>query len=311
MKKTTYFIRKKLLLFGLLVFPLIGFAQHFTVTLDNVLTTTNTMELDVMLIVDGTTTGVRLASCSTGINYNTAILDGGEPSIVSSNSGGDSWILVPGTIAPELTANGGLNPIVTTNRGNGLGHLRIVQTTMATSQVDILPGTYRIGTFRFTNTVPWAVDADPELWLSPTKSIPHAGSTNTIVSFAPYGVSTAPLAATTITSPYDVTLGYTQGAPLHRVLNSSLATVSNESVSKIATAFPNPFQDAFKLNINAVSSEGIQVQVYDMLGKRIEDFNVAANQISDFEIGKSYPSGFYNLKVTQGEKSQSIRMIKQ
>ena len=52
----------------------------------------------------------------------------------------------------------------------------------------------------------------------------------------------------------------------------------------------------FKLNRNVVSNEAVQVQVYDMLGKRIEDFNVEAIQMNDFKIGQNYPSGFYNLK---------------
>ncbi|WP_309640239.1 T9SS type A sorting domain-containing protein [Flavobacterium sp.] len=307
MKNNTTSTPKKIMLFCLLALSSIGFAQHFTVTLANMMETSNTFEVDVMLIIDGTTTGVRLASCSTGINFTPAILNGGTP---CSTSGCGSWVLIPGTIAPEITANGGLSPIVTYYRGPGTPHLRIAQATTASSQVNILPGTYRIGRFRFTNTVPWAVDSDPELWLSPTSTIPAAGSTNTQVGWAPYGSSNAPRTMTTYSTPALI-LGYTQATPLHRVMNSSLATISNESVSDIVTAYPNPFQDVFKLSMNAISSEAIQVEVYDMLGKEIEDLNVEATRMNDFTIGQNYPSGFYNLKVSQGDKTQTIRMIKQ
>jgi hypothetical protein len=306
----THLVRKKIILLYFLALPFLGFSQHFTVTLDNFMSTSDTFEVDVILTINTPAEGVRLCGVTTGINYNPAILNGGTPCTTSSNSGCDSWILVPGTIAPELTANGGLNTIVTMNRDNPGGHLRIVQTAKTNSLVDLVAGSYRVGRFRFTNTVSWAVDSNPELWLSNTNAL---GATNTIVWSAPFGTSTFVRAATTTTAPHYVTLGYTQGSPLPmlRLLNSSLATVSNNSVSEIVTTFPNPFQNTFKLDMNKVSGEPIQVSVYDLLGKQIEVFNVETNETNTLEIGQSYPSGFYNLKVSQGDKSQSIKMIKQ
>ena len=308
MKKTTLTLKKIMLLF-FLAFSLIGYGQHFTVTLDNFMSTSNTFEVDVILIVDSPAQGVRLCAVSAGINFNPAILDGGTP-CTTNNCG--SWALVPGTIAPELTANGGLNMVNTTNRFNPVGHLRIVQATKANSLVDLVAGSYRIGRFRFTNTVPWAVDSDPELWLQPTNTNP-TGSTNTIVSFTDFGSTTFIRTASTTTVPHYVTMGYTEGAPLpmFRLLNSSLATGSLEASEQIATAFPNPFSNTFKLNLATVSNELVQVSVYDMLGKLIEDFNVESNGVNSFSFGEKYAAGFYNVKVSQGDKTQVIRMIKQ
>ncbi len=308
MKKTTLTLKKIMLLF-FLAFSLIGYGQHFTVTLDNFMSTSNTFEVDVILIVDSPAQGVRLCAVSAGINFNPAILDGGTP-CTTNNCG--SWALVPGTIAPELTANGGLNMVNTTNRFNPVGHLRIVQATKANSLVDLVAGSYRIGRFRFTNTVPWAVDSDPELWLQPTNTNP-TGSTNTIVSFTDFGSTTFIRTASTTTVPHYVTMGYTEGAPLpmFRLLNSSLATGSLEASEQIATAFPNPFSNTFKLNLATVSNELVQVSVYDMLGKLIEDFNIESNGINSFSFGEKYAAGFYNVKVSQGDKTQVIRMIKQ
>ena len=273
------------------------------------MSTSDTFEVDVILTINTPAEGVRLCGVTAGINYNPAILNGGTPCTTSSNLGCDSWILIPGTIAPELTTNGGLNTMFTTNRDIP-GQLRIVQTAKTNSLVDLVAGSYRVGRFRFTNTVSWAVDSNPELWLSNTNA---SGATNTIVWSAPFGTSTIVRAATTTTTPHYVALGYTQGStlPMLRLLNSSLATVSNNSVSEIATTFPNPFQNTFKIDLNKVSGEPIQVSVYDILGKQIEVFNVEANEAKTLEIGQSYPSGFYNLKVSQGDKTQSIRMIKQ
>ena len=308
--RTTTFTLQRLILLFLFFSSTTGFAKHFTVTLDNFMSTTNTFEVDVILTINTPAEGVRLCAVTAGINYNPAILNGGTPCVTNSCG---SWALIPGTIAPELTSNGGLNTMVTTNRANLIGHLRIVQVTKANSLVDLVAGSYRIGRFRFTNTVAWAVDSDPELWLSPTNSSPSPGSTNTIVSFTNFGSTTFIRTASTITSPHYVTLGYTQGSPfpVFRLLNSSLATFSAEASEQIATAFPNPFSSTFKLNLTTISNELVQVSVYDMLGKLIEDFKVESNGINSFSFGEKYATGFYNVKVSQGDKTQVLRMIKQ
>lgn len=309
MRKTTSKLQKIMLLF-LISFSLVGYAQHFTITLDNFMSTSNTFEVDVILIINTPAEGVRLSGVTAGINYNSAILNGGTPCTTSSMSGCDSWILIPGTTAPELTANGGLNPMVTTNRDNTQGHLRIVQAPKANSEVDLVAGSYRIGRFRFTNTAPWAVDSDPELWLSNTNAL---GATNSIVWSAPFGASSIVMSATTTTVPHYVTLGYTQGSPLPmlRLLNSSLATVFGDASAEIATAFPNPFSAMFNLNLTTVSNEMVQVSVYDMLGKLIEKSNVVTNGINSLSFGEKYAAGIYNVQVAQGDKTQVLRMLKQ
>jgi Secretion system C-terminal sorting domain len=306
--RTTTFTLQRLLLLFLFVSSATGFAQHFTVTLENFTSTTNTFEVDVVLIVNSPAEGVRLCAVSAGINYNPAILNGGTP-CTTNNCG--SWSLIAGSTAPELTANGGLNPWNMMTR-YPYEQLRIVQAAKANSLVDLVPGSYRIGRFRFTNTVSWEVDSNPELWLSPTNSIPSPGSTNTIVSSAPFGNQWPIVTLTTTTTP-SLTLGYTQGSPLpmFRLLNSSLSTVSSEVSSEIATAFPNPFSNTFKLNLNTVSNEMVQVSVYDLLGKSIEDFNIENNGINSLSFGEKYAAGFYNVKVSQGYKTQVLRMIKQ
>jgi hypothetical protein len=72
--------------------------------------------------------------------------------------------LIPGTIAPEISANGGLYTINTTLRSNadllGYGHLRIVQPSKVNSLVDLVAGTYRVGRFKFINTVAWDINSD-------------------------------------------------------------------------------------------------------------------------------------------------------
>jgi hypothetical protein len=186
-------LSKKVLLFCLLLLSLVGNAQQFTLTLANQTSTSTTFEFDVMLTVPAG--GRRVHSVSAGINFNAAILNGGTPATATS------FAVVPGTIAPEFLANGGLNPITCNYRGPGLPQIRFVQVTKAASLIDLAAGTYRFARFRFTNTVSWTSASDAQLWISPTAAIPNAGGSNAIVGNQVFGSSTAPVSQTTTSTP--------------------------------------------------------------------------------------------------------------
>ena len=75
-----------------------------------------------------------------------------------------------------------------------------------------------------------------------------------------------------------------------------------------AIASPNPFASNFGLNLSTTSEEVVQVRVYDMLGKLVEDRKAEASDI--IELGDNYPSGVYNVIVSQGENTKTLRVIK-
>ncbi len=75
-----------------------------------------------------------------------------------------------------------------------------------------------------------------------------------------------------------------------------------------AIASPNPFASTFGLNLSTTSEELVQVRVYDMLGKLVEDRKAQASDI--IELGDNYPSGVYNVIVSQGENTKTLRVIK-
>jgi hypothetical protein len=77
-----------------------------------------------------------------------------------------------------------------------------------------------------------------------------------------------------------------------------------------ALAYPNPFAENFKLDVTTNSQERLSVRVYDMLGKLVEDRNVSATDVETLEVGVNYPSGVYNVIVTQGENTKTLRVIK-
>jgi hypothetical protein len=83
--------------------------------------------------------------------------------------------------------------------------------------------------------------------------------------------------------------------------------VSNEFK---AVAYPNPFAENFMFNVKTSSESTVQIRVYDMLGKQIDNRNVEVSDIENLQVGSSYPSGVYNVIVSQGENTQTLRVIK-
>jgi Secretion system C-terminal sorting domain len=77
-----------------------------------------------------------------------------------------------------------------------------------------------------------------------------------------------------------------------------------------ATAYPNPFTETFMLDVKTSSEEYIQVRVYDMLGKLIEDKKVDVSSITNLEVGTRFPAGVYNVIVSQGDSVKTLRVIK-
>lgn len=85
-------------------------------------------------------------------------------------------------------------------------------------------------------------------------------------------------------------------------------TVS-ESLSTVI-AYPNPYNGTFKLKVVSNNTSTIQVKVYDMLGRLIEQRETGLDQIAQIEIGNGYPSGVYNVVVTQENNSKALHVIK-
>ena len=76
-----------------------------------------------------------------------------------------------------------------------------------------------------------------------------------------------------------------------------------------AVGFPNPFTNNFTLDITTTSEEKVSVMVYDMIGKLLDRVEVNATD-NALELGANYPAGVYNVIVSQGEKVESVRMVK-
>ena len=85
---------------------------------------------------------------------------------------------------------------------------------------------------------------------------------------------------------------------------------AKQSVPMDVKLYPNPSANNFKVNIVTESDSDIQIKVFDMLGKAIESQSVKVSEIDNFEIGARYPSGVYNVIITQGTEVKTQRVIK-
>ncbi|QBZ98924.1 T9SS type A sorting domain-containing protein [Flavobacterium sangjuense] len=75
-------------------------------------------------------------------------------------------------------------------------------------------------------------------------------------------------------------------------------------------AYPNPYSNTFKLAIQTNNTADVDVKVYDMLGRILEHKVTGFEKLSQMEIGSGYPSGVYNVVVTQENKTKALHVIK-
>ena len=100
------------------------------------------------------------------------------------------------------------------------------------------------------------------------------------------------------------------GAICNITIPAAPKTIEKEVLPFDVTAAPNPYSENFQLNFASLSDEVIQIKVYDMLGKLIENKTIDASVVSETFIGTDYPSGIYNVLISQGNDSKTIRVIK-
>jgi hypothetical protein len=75
-------------------------------------------------------------------------------------------------------------------------------------------------------------------------------------------------------------------------------------------AYPNPSNGAFKLQVNGSNNETISVLVFDMTGRQIENKVVQSNEIENISLGQNYSTGIYNVIVSQGMNTKTVRLVK-
>ena len=89
-----------------------------------------------------------------------------------------------------------------------------------------------------------------------------------------------------------------------------LRDIKEDNLDFSLTAYPNPSNGIFKLQINGANDEIVSVLVYDMMGKQIENKVVNTNEIENIYLGQNYLTGIYNVIVSQGMNTKTVRLVK-
>jgi hypothetical protein len=77
-----------------------------------------------------------------------------------------------------------------------------------------------------------------------------------------------------------------------------------------AVAYPNPFANNFMIDVKSSSESAVNLKVYDMIGRLVEQRDVRVSDLETSTIGERYPSGVYNVVVSQDESVQTVRVVK-
>jgi hypothetical protein len=77
-----------------------------------------------------------------------------------------------------------------------------------------------------------------------------------------------------------------------------------------AVAYPNPFANNFMIDVKSSSQSTVNLKVYDMIGRLVEQRDVRVSDLVNATIGERYPSGVYNVVVSQDESVETVRVVK-
>ncbi len=77
-----------------------------------------------------------------------------------------------------------------------------------------------------------------------------------------------------------------------------------------AAGYPNPFAENFHIEVVTPEKETVAVKIYDMAGRLLESSEIETSEIKSVNLGTRYPSGVYNVIVSQGDNVKTLRMIK-
>jgi hypothetical protein len=127
----------------------------------------------------------------------------------------------------------------------------------------------------------------------------------TLVSGTTYGVRVA-IMVNNAWQPYGESCSITTFGDAPNFVKSMNVDATNFNV----TTYPNPFTENFNLNLTSLSEEKVTVIVYDMTGKLLERKEVVPSELSALQVGTNFASGVYNVIVSQGVYTKSIRVIK-
>jgi len=247
--------------------------NQIAITVENVIiTSTTSLEFDVLITNTGST-ALSLAAIQGGVIYNKELIENDAQIIFS--------------VSNETSDFKRFNAI-TTKISKATNQLRWIQNPVGLSSGKTVNLPYqkkmKFARFKLTSSLPLKTNL-PDL-LIPQYNV-KAGYTDI-------------LATVYCNNNFD-SIGL-------KSIQSQLNNNSTENLN--AFALPNPYSENFHLEMQTSIDAPIQIKVYDMLGKLIENKTIEVGNLNSTTIGSNYPTGIYSIAITQKEKTQTIRIIK-
>jgi CshA-type fibril repeat protein len=147
---------------------------------------------------------------------------------------------------------------------------------------------------------------------TPSSSIRSFRLTNvsglTLVAGTTYAIRVA-IKYNGVWQPYGPSCSVTTAGIAPTVVKTMVSIPSIEDRFNVS-AYPNPSSDNFSFNLTTSDEEKVGITVYDMTGKLVDKQEVNPSEISELQIGSEYPSGIYNVIVSQSDNFKTIRIIK-
>jgi 4-hydroxy-3-methylbut-2-enyl diphosphate reductase IspH len=113
-------------------------------------------------------------------------------------------------------------------------------------------------------------------------------------TWAPYG------SACTVNAP----------SMLTRLAQDTEEATQDMATSVNVVAYPNPYSDVFTLEMTGGSIEEVNVMVFDITGKQLDNLTIAHDNLQSVKIGDRYSAGIYNIIVTQGTYQKMLKIVK-
>lgn len=77
-----------------------------------------------------------------------------------------------------------------------------------------------------------------------------------------------------------------------------------------AIAAPSPFSSSFNITLQYASLEKVSYSIFDMTGRLLQSATVAAQDMPNQQLGGDLPAGVYNVILSQGAETRTLRVIK-
>ncbi|MEZ4876596.1 MAG: T9SS type A sorting domain-containing protein [Flavobacterium sp.] len=64
------------------------------------------------------------------------------------------------------------------------------------------------------------------------------------------------------------------------------------------------------MDVKTSNNTPVSITVYDMLGRLVEQQQANVTELETTTIGSNYPSGVYNVIITQADETRAVRVVK-